>query len=358
MLQDIFSTEPSPNFDNLVAMIRGERQLDRVYFGELGIDPEIMKQIWEEFFKQTWYTDPISMLHQRIIFYYRMGYDFLRYAHAFVNPPIFPTATAQDTALLSRGFRNWLDEDQALIHNWDDFKKINWADIVFDYKAMEFYKQNLPSGMKVLLSYPMFEIVIENFFGYQGLCLNIIQQSDLVAEVFQAWGQKIYDFYQTFIDEPIVGGIFHSDDLGYKTATIISPQHLRKYVLPWFKKYADLAKQHGKIFALHCCGNIGLILLDLISDVKIDILHSFQDQIMPVTEFKVRYPNVGAMGGIDIDKLARLGGDKLRDYIRHTLQICQAQGRYILGSGNSVTNYIPIENYLIMLEEGKNWKPA
>jgi uroporphyrinogen decarboxylase len=26
--------------------------------------------------------------------------------------------------------------------------------------------------------------------------------------------------------------------------------------------------------------------------------------------------------------------------------------RYALGSGNSVTNYVPVENYLIMLDEG------
>jgi uroporphyrinogen decarboxylase len=27
-------------------------------------------------------------------------------------------------------------------------------------------------------------------------------------------------------------------------------------------------------------------------------------------------------------------------------------GRYALGSGNSVANYVPIENYFAMLEEG------
>jgi len=30
-------------------------------------------------------------------------------------------------------------------------------------------------------------------------------------------------------------------------------------------------------------------------------------------------------------------------------------GGYALGSGNSITNYIPVENYLIMLDEGAKW---
>jgi uroporphyrinogen decarboxylase len=31
-------------------------------------------------------------------------------------------------------------------------------------------------------------------------------------------------------------------------------------------------------------------------------------------------------------------------------------GRFALGSGNSVTNFVPVENYLIMLDEAAGWK--
>ena len=30
-------------------------------------------------------------------------------------------------------------------------------------------------------------------------------------------------------------------------------------------------------------------------------------------------------------------------------------GGYCLGSGNSVTNYIPVDNYLIMMDEGRRY---
>lgn len=30
-------------------------------------------------------------------------------------------------------------------------------------------------------------------------------------------------------------------------------------------------------------------------------------------------------------------------------------GRYALGSGNSVANYVPVQNYLAMLDEGYHW---
>ncbi len=95
---------------------------------------------------------------------------------------------------------------------------------------------------------------------------------------------------------------------------------------------------------------------DLIKDVKIDAKHSFEDTIMPVTEFKKRYGNrIAVLGGVDVDKLCRLEEKELRGYVRDILDKCMPGGGYVLGSGNSITNYIPLKNYLIMLDEGNKW---
>ena len=63
---------------------------------------------------------------------------------------------------------------------------------------------------------------------------------------------------------------------------------------------------------------------------------------------------IAALGGIDLDKLGRMEEGELRKYVRESLDRCMP-GRYALGSGNSIANYIPPENYLAMLEEGLKW---
>jgi uroporphyrinogen decarboxylase len=60
------------------------------------------------------------------------------------------------------------------------------------------------------------------------------------------------------------------------------------------------------------------------------------------------------MGGIDVDVLARRSVDEVRIYVRKVIEECAPGGGYALGTGNSVANYIRVENYLAMLEEG--WK--
>jgi uroporphyrinogen decarboxylase len=41
--------------------------------------------------------------------------------------------------------------------------------------------------------------------------------------------------------------------------------------------------------------------------------------------------------------------------VRDTLAECHPSGGYCMGTGNSVANYIPLDNYLAMLDEGRNF---
>jgi uroporphyrinogen decarboxylase len=58
------------------------------------------------------------------------------------------------------------------------------------------------------------------------------------------------------------------------------------------------------------------------------------------------------LGGIDVDFLCRATEDQVRERVRKTLTACMPGGGYCLGTGNSVANYVPLRNYLAMLDEG------
>ena len=69
-------------------------------------------------------------------------------------------------------------------------------------------------------------------------------------------------------------------------------------------------------------------------------------------EFKRNYGDrVAILGGVDVDKLARLPEPELRAHVRKVIAACSTGGRYALGSGNTVCNYVPIGNYFAMVEE-------
>ena len=213
----------------------------------------------------------------------------------------------------------------------------------------------MPEGMKLVVGTTVFEMILERFLGYEDLFMLSVDNPDLVEAVFATWGQKVYDLYKEAVQYPEVGAIFHADDLGFKTSTMMSPEFLKKHLFPWFKKYAALAHEQGKTYWYHCCGNVLSIMDDLINDVNIDAFHSFQDVIIPISRFLDQYGDrVAALGGVDMDKLGRMDEGQLRAYVRTILDECMPK-RFALGSGNTVANYITPRNYLAMLDEAHRW---
>jgi len=347
---------PSPDFEALTKVLKGEMTPERVHFVELGVDHEVIRDITEHHMNREWVplAEGTSEAYQKqlVEFYYQMGYDFVPASSEWLNMPEFRKRAAKDTADLSKGERTWIEESGGIIKNWSEFEQVGWDGIHFRLESLEHTEAHLPDGMKVTIGYALFEMILEWFLGYEDLFVLSLESPELVEAVFEQWGQKIYDMYAEAIQHPKVGGIFHPDDLGHRTGTMLSPDFLRKNVFPWFKKYAALAHEHGKLFLYHCCGNVLEVMQDLIEDVRIDAFHSFQDLIIPIGEFMSTYGGrVAALGGIDMDKLARMNEADLRQYVRETLDQCMP-GRYALGSGNSIANYIPAANYLAMLDEG------
>ena len=134
--------------------------------------------------------------------------------------------------------------------------------------------------------------------------------------------------------------VWGSDDMGFRTGTLISPKDLREFVLPGHKRMAEMAHERGLPYLLHTCGKMEAIMPDLIDDVKIDARHSFEDVIEPVIEAKQRYGDrIALLGGIDLDFLCRAdeAAVRRRGVRRWTPP---SGGGYCLGTGNSVANYI------------------
>jgi uroporphyrinogen decarboxylase len=381
---NFLKNKPKHDFNLLADVLKGTKKSEKVLYGELLVDEEIKKVILEEFLEDKYFPPPViswgenkaidllnfnekksyykNYYESTISFYYKMGYSMIpdmmfMYNFESLNPL---NIKSKDTAGLSKGSRHWAVEGTGIIKTWEDFEKFPWniyKSFIEEYlNILEMTKGMLPDGMKFAISGTFFEEPLEWIFGYENMFFLMVDNPDLVSQVYSRVGEIVYDFYKSAIDHKNVGCIFHADDLGYKSGTLISVKDLKKLVFPWFKKYSELAHDANKPFFLHSCGKKHEIMDILINDVKIDAIHSFEDASYPVTEYITKWGSkVGIMGGVDIDKLVRLDEKSLRSYIKSILDFCVPKGRYICGTGNSVANYVPIKNYLILLEECNNW---
>ncbi len=339
---------PSPDFGRLeTTLARGVP--DRVPFVELFIDEEVMVAIREAPFS----TDPRQRCREMAELYLRLGYDYMPAGCNFGFP--YRTVTAADTARLSRGERAWVDESHGAIETWEDFERYAWPTPTDEsYAPIDDAAQALPEGMKLIPHGP--GGVLENvmwLMGYEPMSYAMADQPDLVQAMFDRVGGTLVEIFDTMASHDSVGAVFLGDDMGFKTQPMISPEALRKYVFPWQRKIAEAVHTHGKPFLLHACGNLESVMDDLIDDVGIDGKHSFEDVILPVAAAKKKWGSrIAILGGVDMDFLTRADPSDVRVRTRELLEACMPGGGYALGSGNTVANYVPMQNYLAMLEEG------
>jgi uroporphyrinogen decarboxylase len=262
-----------------------------------------------------------------------------------------PLAADQDGGL------SHASEAHAVIRNRSEYEAYPWppADAAIDFEPFEIVAELIPEGAAIVAGVCMgpYEWVSQ-MMGVMGLAYALGDDPELVRDLFERIRGLHTGSLRRLAAMPSVGALRQGDDLGFKTATFLSPEQLRRLVFPTYRDMAGIAHAAGKPFILHSCGNLDRVYDDLIEDCRIDAKHSFEDVILPVEEFKRRYGRrITPLGGLDVDLLCRGSEEEIRRYTRGKIERCFADGYYALGTGNSLTNYMPVSNYLIALDEGR-----
>jgi uroporphyrinogen decarboxylase len=335
-----------PDFNRLRKVLLREGEPDRVPFYELFADGVVVEK----------YTGKALSPESTVEFYWRLGYDYVTLESVGFQYQLNWRQT-DDTAMLSKGKRSYVDNNHGVIQNRRDFDAYPWPEISRDC-AREFVETQtyMPDGMKLIY---MVGGVLENvtqLMGFLPFSYALYEDPGLVSDMFDKTGQDLLLLVRTIlesVDIEKMGAVVLGDDMGDAHGTLVSPAFLRKFVLPWDRQLAEILHSYGLPFILHSCGNLTAIMDDLIDKVKIDAKHSYEDKILPVTEAKKCYGDrVATLGGVDMHFLCTAEPDAIRCYVRELIRVCAPGGGYALGTGNTVANYIPFENYLSMLEEG------
>ena len=382
LLKKIREYDPKPDVRRLEAALSRKDTPDRVPFMELFADGEVMATIlgkplnyfYDELqSRKQWEERMLSLIE----FYETLGYDYVSVhtrdyeatvkaykrnrellAVGEVGSRAYRYRTQDVAAELNRGERAWANEDVGVIANWKDFNEYPWEypeEIAEEGNAgLEWVCDHVPSGMGVVtgagtvLEPVMWMMGIKNFY------VSLYKQPDLVDAMFKKISEiNIARFRLAAKTSRKIVAFWGSDDWGYKNGLMISPEMMKRWVFPVHKKMAEIAHSRGSLYVLHSCGNLKVIMDDIIDDIKVDAKHSFEDTYLPVTEAKKLYGHrIALVGGIDMDVLSRRTPTEVRDYVSQVLKVCKPGGGYCLGSGNTVANYVPLENYLTMLNVG------
>jgi len=233
---------------------------------------------------------------------------------------------------------------------WDKLAESYWRLAAPQFDALA---QRLPLGMKLVggVGNGVFEIS-EDLVGFEYLSDLLMNDPDLCSALFRRIGDLMVTLWKQFLARyaDICCVCRFGDDLGYKTATLISPQMIRQFILPQYKRVIDLIKTAGKPFLWHSCGSIFDIMDDVIH-LGINAKHSNEDAIAPFEVWIERYGDrIALLGGIDVDVLCLKKPEEVYETVLESGRKFRERAKgFALGSGNSIPEYVPAEGYLAMI---------
>ncbi len=327
-----------PDFDNLLAVLRREIP-DRPTLFEFFLNARLHQKLAP--LSEAEAKSPYAAQQQVLRAYQRAGYDF---ANILIPDFEFPSERTEGTRTISIN-------QGGLIRDRASFETYPWPDPESaDYTILDALSAELPKGMKLIGYGP--NGVLENtiqIVGFETLCYLLADDPALVTEIFAEIGARLTRYYEIMAAYPAVGACIDNDDWGFKTQTMLSPSQMRKYVFPWHQRIVETVHAVGKPVILHSCGHFDRILADMV-DLGIDGRHSYEDTILPVEEaYELHRDKFAILGGIDVDFICRASSDAVYQRAKALLSQTAHRGAYALGTGNSVPDYVPDENYFAMI---------
>jgi uroporphyrinogen decarboxylase len=148
-----------------------------------------------------------------------------------------------------------------------------------------------------------------------------------------------------------------SDDLGMQTGLMLSPEMIRRYLLPRYRRMFQVWKKAGVYVYLESCGNVEKIIPDLI-ETGIDVLDPVQPEVMDPARLKDLYGSrLTFHGTVSTQRTLPFGTvqDVKYEIISRIVKVGR-DGGLILAPSNRVVADVPLENLLAMYETARYYE--
>jgi uroporphyrinogen decarboxylase len=191
--------------------------------------------------------------------------------------------------------------------------------------------------------------------GFEGLSLMIYDQPDLVHEMFEyrTW------FIMELLDEPLrqcrVDWIGLNEDMAYKHAAMLSPAHMREFMLPRYERLNRFFRERGvQCFIMDSDGHNSQII-DTMHPTGIDAIQPIEIAALnDPEEYLAKYPKLFIHGGIDKREL-RFSKEQTRAEVARRWATVRKYGRFIPHVDHGVPPDVTLRNFLYMVELNKGF---
>ena len=147
---------------------------------------------------------------------------------------------------------------------------------------------------------------LREFMGAEELLISFYTQPDLISEMMEHITDMWISIYSKICHKVKIHHIHMWEDMSGKQGSLISPEMVKKFMVPNYRKIKKFADQHDiPIFSVDTDGWVGE-LLPLFIESGINLVWPFEAAAgSDILKFGKEYPGLCIMGGIDKRELAK-----------------------------------------------------
>jgi len=146
-------------------------------------------------------------------------------------------------------------------------------------------------------------------------------------------------------------------DCAFKTGLMMSPDMFREFWYEPTRKTCELLKTLGIPYMYHTDGKVDEIY-PLLIELGFSAAHGVEAAANDLAEVKKKFgKDITLIGNMDVVDLTRKSIPDIKEEVREMLEKGSPGGRYVAACNTVVREYIPVENYLAMIEVIDNFIP-
>jgi uroporphyrinogen decarboxylase len=224
--------------------------------------------------------------------------------------------------------------------------------------AIEVLRKNDAKGHAIVQRVIGGYMYLRSLIGPEALPYMFYDDPELIHDCMKTWfalADHVIRHHQKSLsfDE-----LFFGEDICYKNGSLISPDMMRAFLLPYYQQlYQNMnARNQGRTLHFHIdtdgfCDNV----IDLYREVGCDVMSPFEVVCgSDVVRTAQQYPGLRISGGID-KRMIALGGDDIKRHLDYIMPAMRRRGGYIPTCDHGVPEETPFEHYLLYRELMKGY---
>lgn len=248
--------------------------------------------------------------------------------------------------LIDYGIKTRADWEAAKRRLQPSFTRVDWVTLKRNYERAR--SEELYTTYSAITGYDLCQAYIRS----DQLLTLLIDDPNWIQDIIETQADMVIEMAKIMMAEGYTfDAAFLYNDMGYRNGPFFSPRIYRKLIKPSDKRMFDFFHAHGMKVLLHSCGDVRMLIPDLI-DAGLDCLQPLEVKAgMDVVTLKQEYgKDLAFMGGIDVRTFNDPDPAVLEREIATKITAAKVGGGYIYHSDHSVPNNVSFAQYCRVME--------